>query len=170
MSQNPVPQPPVRLPPLPPAAPLPPGLPLPPGTQLPPGAPPLPDDAFDEEADDEFEDEFDEAPAAQLSLRARLRRLPPFAVLLSAASVVSLAFLALTLSSRSVAIPVVAASLVVTGIVFAADTVVLGVGTYRAGEDGSSGRALLLALAGGMSALIAGVSFGGALVMVLLGL
>jgi hypothetical protein len=99
----------------------------------------------------------------------RLRRLPPFVVLFSAASFVSVAFLAVSLTRRSVEFPVLIAAAVVAGIVFAADAAALARITYLAGEDGRSGRALLLALAGGAAAVMAGLSFAWAAIMVLLG-
>jgi hypothetical protein len=133
--------------------------------------PPPPPQAFaDESQYDEFWDTLDEAPPARQTLMARLRRLPPFVVLFSAASVVSVAFLALSLASRSIEFPVLIAAAVVTGIVFAADTAAFARVAYLAGEDGRSGRALLLALAGGTAAVLAGLSFGWAAVMVLLSL
>jgi hypothetical protein len=140
----------------------------PPPSAPPPSAPPPPDDESDEEYD-EFWDTFDEAPDAPLPLMARLRRLPPFVVLLSVASLASVAFLAVSVTRRSIEIPVLIAAAVVTGILFASDTVVLARSTYIAGGDGRGGRALLLALAGGVAAVIAGLSFGWAAVMVLLG-
>jgi hypothetical protein len=146
----------------------------PPGGQFVPdqaGAPLPPDAEFDDADDglmeDEF-DEFDEAPAPARPLMTRLRRLSPAAVLLSAASVVSLLFLALNLTILSVQLPVLAASCVFTGIMFAADAVILARGTWRATIVGETGRALLLTLAFGVLTVIAGLSFAGAVVMVLL--
>ncbi len=147
--------------------PLPPRVPTPQAAP-PPSAPPPLDDESDEEYD-EFWDTFDEAPDAPLPLMARLRRLPPFVVLLSVASLASVAFLAVSVTRRSIEIPVLIAAAVVTGILFASDTVVLARSTYIAGGDGRGGRALLLALAGGVAAVVAGLSFGWAAVMVLLG-
>jgi len=146
----------------------------PPGGQFVPdqsGAPLPPDDEFDDADDGLMEDEFDEldeAPAPARPLMARLRRLSPAAVLLSAASVVSLLFLALNLTILTVQLPVLAASCVFTGIMFAADAVILARGTWHATIAGETGRALLLTLAFGALSVIAGLSFGGAVVMVLL--
>jgi hypothetical protein len=148
--------------PLPPAGPPPSRGPLPQSGPLPP------DDEPDEAEYDEFWDDLDEPPEASLPLTARLRRLPPFLVILSVASVVSVAFLALSVMQRSIEIPVLIAAAVVTGIVFATDAVALGRGTYGAAEDGRSGRSLLLALVGGVAAVIAGLSFGAAVVMLFL--
>jgi hypothetical protein len=148
--------------------PTPQAAPPPSAPSLPVSAPPPPDDESDEEYD-EFWDTFDEAPDAPLPLMARLRRLPPFVVLLSVASLASVAFLAVSVTRRSIEIPVLIAAAVVTGILFASDTVVLARSTYIAGGDGRGGLALLLALAGGVAAVVAGLSFGWAAVMVLLG-
>ena len=133
-----------------------------------PGAPLNPPDDAEEDYD-EFWDTFDEAPTVRQPIMARLRRLPPFVVLFSAASVVSLAFLGLSLTSRSVDFPVLTAAAIVSGIVFAADTAAFARVAYLAGDDGRSGRALLLAVAGCTAAVMSGLSFGWAAVMVLLG-
>jgi hypothetical protein len=74
----------------------------------------------------------------------------------------------LSVMQRSIEISVLIAAAVVTGIVFATDAVALGRGTYGAAEDGRSGRSLLLALVGGVAAVIAGLSFGAAVVMLFL--
>jgi hypothetical protein len=152
--------------PQPPPGPFPPNVPLPRSAPLPPSQP-APAEDFEY---DEFWDTLDQPSIARQTLMARLRRLPPFVVLFSAASVVSVAFLALSLASRSVEFPVLIAAAVVTGIVFAADTAALARIAYLAAEDGRSGRALLLALVGGTAAVMAGLSFGWAAVMVLLSL
>ena len=154
--------------PLPPVGPPPSRGPLPESGPLPQSGPLPPDDEPDEAEYDEFWDDLDEPREASLPLTARLRRLPPFLVILSVASVVSVAFLALSVMQRSIEIPVLIAAAVVTGIVFATDAVALGRGTYGAAEDGRSGRSLLLALVGGVAAVIAGLSFGAAVVMLFL--
>ena len=156
--------------PQPSAAPQSPG----PGAQAPRGVPqrsgpPLPARAVvDESQYDEFWDKFEEAPLRQ-SFTARLRRLPPFVVLFSAASFAAVAFLGLSVLSRNVDLHVLTAAAVVAGIVFVADTAAFARIAYLAGEDGRSGRALILALAGGAAAVMAGLSFGWAAVMLLLG-
>jgi hypothetical protein len=145
------------------------GAPLPPGASLAPGAQTPPGDGPDASEYDEFWDTLDDEPAARRPLMSRLRRLPPTVVLLSAASFVSVAILALSMTVRDLQLPALVAAAVVTGIVFSADTAALARSTYRAGGDGRSGRALLLALVGGVAAIIAGLSFGWAAVIVLIG-
>jgi hypothetical protein len=131
--------------------------------------PPFPARAVvDESQYDEFWDTFEEAPARQ-SFTATLRRLPPFVVLFSAASFVAVAFLGLSLLSRNIDFHVLTAAAIVAGIVFVADTAAFGRIAYLAGVDGRSGRALILALAGGAAAVMAGLSLGWAAVMLLLG-
>jgi hypothetical protein len=56
---------------------------------------------------------------------------------------------------------------VVTGLIFGADSVISSVGMYRAGHDGEGGRAVLLALVGGVSAVICAGAFAGMAVMIL---
>jgi hypothetical protein len=132
-------------------------------------APPFPARAVvDESQYDEFWDTFEEAPARQ-SFTARLRRLPPFVVLFSAASFVAVAFLGLSLLSRNIDFHVLTAAAIVAGLVFVADTAAFGRIAYLAGEEGRSGRALILALAGGAAAVMAGLSFGWAAVTFFLG-
>ncbi len=123
---------------------------------------------LDESEYDEFWDAFEEAPVRP-SLGARLRRLPPFVVLFSAASFVAVAFLGISLLGNNLDFHVLTAAAVVSGLVFVADTAAFGRIAYLAGADGRSGRALILALAGGAAAVMAGLSLGWAAVMLLLG-
>ena len=64
--------------------------------------------------------------------------------------------------------PVLLSSAVVTGLAFAVDAVVASFMTWHAGQNGEGGKALLLALIGGMSAVIAAGAFAGTLVLALL--
>ena len=146
------------------AAPQPSAAPQPPGS----ASAPSPHAVVDQSEYDEFWDTFEEAPVRQ-SFTARLRRLPPFVVLFSVASFAAVAFLGLSLLSRNVDLHVLTAAAVVAGIVFVADTAAFARIAYLAGEDGRSGGALILALAGGAAAVMAGLSFGWAAVMLLLG-
>jgi hypothetical protein len=131
-------------------------------------SPPSPHAVVDRSEYDDFWDTFEEVPVRQ-SFTARLRRLPPFVVLFTAASVAAVAFLGLSLLSRNIDFHVLTAAAMVAGIVFAADTAAFGRIAYLAGQDGRSGRSLILALAGGAAAVMAGLSFGWAAVMLLLG-
>ena len=102
------------------------------------------------------------------SIRGRLRRASPIAVLLSAASFASVMALALSILSRSSPIGVLVGTGVVTGIIFALDTLAVAIATYRASSVGEVKRALLLAFLGGAASMISALSFAGALVLVLL--
>ena len=56
---------------------------------------------------------------------------------------------------------------VVTGLVFGLDAVIASVATYRRSQDGETGRAVLLALVGGIAAVICASALAGSLIMVL---
>lgn len=165
------------LPPAPPPAPTPP--PPPPPTPPPPPAPAsagavsaatavssVPQgEAGDGEAD--FDDDVLEVEIP-LTLADRLRRLSPALVLLSIGSLGSLVFLALAMTSHTTPVPVLLSSAVVTGLAFAVDAVVASFMTWHAGQDGEARKALLLAVVGGMSAVIAAAAFAGTLILALL--
>ena len=128
------------------------------------------DELLVEEADDEepFEDEEPEkAVRPRLSLSERLKRTPPALVILTIAAVGSWGFLAWQLASRTAPISVLTSSAVVTGLVYVAVTIVCTVATYRAGSEGRTGRAFLLAFIGGIAAIVAALSFASALVLFL---
>jgi len=57
---------------------------------------------------------------------------------------------------------------VATGLIFGANAVIASIGTWRATQDGESGRALLLAGIGGVSTLVSAGALAALLVMVLL--
>lgn len=65
-------------------------------------------------------------------------------------------------------VPLLAASSLVLGLVFAAFAVAAAVGTYRAAAEFRSGQALILAIIGGLFALGACGAFAAALVLALL--
>jgi len=122
-------------------------------------------EAGDDEAD------FDEdvlAPEIPVTLADRLRRLSPALVLLSIGSIGSLVFLAFAMTSHTTPVPVLLRSAVVTGLAFTVDAVVASFMTWHAGQDGEARKALLLAVVGGMSAVIAAGAFAGTLILVLL--
>jgi len=128
------------------------------------------DELLVEEADDEepFEDEEPEkAVRPKLSLSERLKRTPPALVILTIAAVGSWGFLAWQLASRTAPISVLTSSAVVTGLVYVAVTIVCTFATYRAGSEGRTGRAFLLAFIGGIAAIVAALSFASALVLFL---
>jgi len=129
------------------------------------------DDAAEDSADDEavldgaVADDEAEIP---LTFADRLRRLSPALVILSILSIGSLAFLAFALTSHTTPVPVLLSSAVVTGLAFAVDATVASFMTWRAGQNGEGGKALLLALIGGMSAVVAAGAFAGTLILALL--
>jgi hypothetical protein len=126
----------------------------------------LSNDAAD--AEGLFEDEEPErVERPKLPISERLKRTPPALVILTIATVGSSGFLAWQLASRTAPISLLTASGVVTGLVYVAVTIVCAVATYRAGYQGRTGRAFLLASVGGVSALAAALSFAGALLLFL---
>ena len=90
----------------------------------------------------------------------------PTGVLLVVALIGSMAYFLYTLTVRETTqIPLLAAGLVVLGIVFAA---IAGVGlraTWRSSVDGRDGRALAHALVGGFACLAAAACFAGAIIL-----
>ena len=127
-------------------------------------------DAGASEADDD-EADFDDdvlAPEIPVTLADRLRRLSPALVLLSIGSIGSLVFLAFAMTSHTTPVPVLLSSAVVTGLAFTVDAVVASFMTWHAGQDGEARKALLLAVVGGMSAVIAAGAFAGTLILALL--
>ena len=122
-------------------------------------------EAGDDEAD--FDDDVLEAEIP-LTLADRLRRLSPALVLLSIGSIGSLVFLAFVITSHTTPVPVLLSSAVVTGLAFAVDAVVASFMTWHAGQDGEARKALLLAVVGGTSAVIAAGAFAGTLILMLL--
>ena len=122
----------------------------------------------DSDYDDAAEDSADDEPDIPLTFADRLRRLSPALVILSILSIGSLVFLAFAMTSHTTPVPVLLSSAVVTGLAFAVDAVVASFMTWHAGQNGEGGKALLLALIGGTSAVIAAGAFAGTLVLALL--
>lgn len=175
----------VSPPAVPPPAAAPPGVPppaVPPSARVPPGAaahtatpsagPYAPvvgleaaadtDEGLDEEAYADDEDEL------QMTFAERLRRLPPALVILTAGSLGSLVFLILGVTSHTTPVPVLMSAGVVTGLTFGADAVISSVATWKAATNGESGRAVLLALVGGISSVVSLGAFAGLVVMILM--
>jgi hypothetical protein len=111
-------------------------------------------------------DSDDEGPPPTLA--DRLRRLSPAPVLLTLGSIGSLVFLGLAMTSHTTPVAVLMSAGVVVGLIFGANAVIASIGTWRATQDGESGRALLLAAVGGISAVISAGALAALLVMVLL--
>jgi hypothetical protein len=114
----------------------------------------------------------------QTAVRARPepvqgRRLGPIpitatGVLLLIALVLSLAYLAYTISVRDTSsIPLLASGLVVLGLVFAAIAVVGGRATWRSSVRGSDARAIGHAVVGGFAWLVAAGCLAGAVILFL---
>ena len=99
----------------------------------------------------------------------RLRAfLTPTRVTLVVALVGSLLFLLYAITVRDPSqIPLLASGLAVLGIVFAALALAGAIGTYRAGLEGRGGRALVLAVLGGIAAVIAFGCFSAAVILAL---
>jgi len=124
-------------------------------------APAAEPDAEDDADEDEDEDELPH------TLADRLRRLSPALVILTAGSIGCLVFMARAVTSHTTPVAVLMSAGVVTGLIFGADSVMSSIATYRASQNGESGRAVLLALVGGVSAVICAGAFAGTAVMVL---
>ena len=121
-------------------------------------------DTYDDDFEDE-EDEEDEEPV--LSWPQRIRRVPPAAVILTIGSLGSLIFLASAVTSHTTPVPVLMSAGVVTGLIFAVDVAILAASTWAAVQQGRSGRAIVLALVGGLSAFISAGCLAAILVMIL---
>jgi hypothetical protein len=95
-------------------------------------------------------------------------RLTPTRVTLAIALIGSAAFLVYAISVRDATqIPMLSSGAFVLGIVFTALALAGVVATYRAGREGSGGRALFSAVLGGVAAMIAFGCFGGAVILAL---
>ena len=96
-------------------------------------------------------------------------RLTPTRVTLFVALAGALGFLLYAITVRDVTqIPLLAAGAFVLGIVFGALAVAGLVATYRAASEGAGGRAFLLALMGGIAAVIAFGCLSGAVILAFL--
>jgi hypothetical protein len=92
----------------------------------------------------------------------------PTRVILAIAVLGSIAFLAYAVTVRDTRqIPLLASGAAVLGLVFATLAAAGGVATFRAGRDGQVGRALAMAIGGGVAGMIAAGAFAFALVIVL---
>jgi hypothetical protein len=120
-----------------------------------------------DDIDDADHVDGEEAEDLPLTFAERLRRVPPAPVILTAGSLGSLLFLARAVTSHTTPVPVLMSAAVVAGMIFGLDAVVASVATWRAGRNGESGWALVLALIGGVATLISAGAFAGMLVMIL---
>ena len=95
-------------------------------------------------------------------------RITPIRVMLVVALVGSLAYLLFAITVRDTSqIPMLASGAFVLGIVFAALAVGGAIETYRAGFGPNGRRAILLAVAGGVAAIISAGCFAAAMVLAL---
>lgn len=118
-------------------------------------------------AEDDDDSSFDDEPDEPLTLKDRLRRLSPTFVTLTVGSFGSMVFLALAMTSHTTPVAVLMSAAVVTSLVFALDTAICTAASYKAGERQESGRALLFALVGGISALVCAGATAGTLILIL---
>ena len=118
----------------------------------------------DAESDDDSDYEEDEMPPTFVE---RLRRLSPATVVLTLGSMASLVFLFIAMTSHTTPVAVLLSAAVVTGLIFGADAVIASVVTWRASQNGETGRAFLGAVIGGFASLICFLAFAGTLVLIL---
>jgi hypothetical protein len=96
-------------------------------------------------------------------------RLTPTRVFIGVALLGSIGYLLYALTVRDAnQIPLLATGAAILGTVFAALAVLGVVKTYQAGRDGRGGSAVLMAIAGGLAALVAFGAFATAAVLALL--
>lgn len=92
----------------------------------------------------------------------------PIRIVLLLAMVGSLAYVAFAITVRDASqIPMLASGAAVLGIVFAALAVGGAIDAYRAGRENDGRRSILLALAGGLAAMISAGCFAAAMVLAL---
>ncbi|HYH94006.1 MAG TPA: hypothetical protein VD763_12655 [Candidatus Saccharimonadales bacterium] len=106
-------------------------------------------------------------PAATPGPRTQAgRRISPGLVFIAVALVGSVVYLGYAITVRDASqIPLLASGAVVLAIVFGALAVYSLRATWRAGNEGRGGRALLIALVGGGAAIAAAASLAGALIL-----
>lgn len=97
----------------------------------------------------------------------RFRRLSPALVTLSIGSIGALAFLVYAVTSHTTPVPVLLSAGVVVTLAFAADAVIASIATWRAAVEEDPGRALLLAIAAGGSAIVCATALGATTVLLL---
>jgi len=108
-------------------------------------------------------------PPKESGLRVGPLAITPTGVLLTLALIGSVAYFLFALTVREASqIPLMAAGLVVLGIVFAAIAIVGLRATWRSSVGGHDGRAWAHALVGGFSCLAAAGCFSGAIILAML--
>jgi len=109
--------------------------------------------------------EYDEGYSP--TLVERLRGLSPALVILTLGSLGSLLFMIFAVTSHTTPVAVLMSAGVVTGLIFGVDAVISTVATWRATQDGETGRAFLLAFVGGVACLLSFGAFCGVAVLLL---
>jgi hypothetical protein len=151
--------PPAAVQPAPAPTGAPPGLPIlpPPYPQARSAAPPHPATPEDLEGDEPVP-----------TWAERLRNLSPALVTLSVGSIGALIFMLFAMTSHTTPVAVLLSAGVVVTLAFAADAVIASVATWRAAvEDEDPGRALLLAILAGGSAVVCAGALGATTVLLL---
>jgi hypothetical protein len=88
-------------------------------------------------------------------------------VLLTIGSLGSLFFLLRAVTSHTTPVAVLLSAGVVTGLIFGVDSAIASIATYRATQIGATGRAVVLAMVGGIAAVVCAAALAGVLVMIL---
>ncbi len=103
-----------------------------------------------------------------LTFGDRLRRLSPALVILGLGSIGALGFLMLAMTSHTTPVAVLLSAGVVVTLAFAVDSVIASIATWRAAvRDQEPGRALLLAMVAGGSAVVCAGALGATTVLLL---
>lgn len=111
----------------------------------------------------QFEDE-----GAHMSIGRRIRGMSPAFLTIVVGSLGSAAFLLVAMTSHTTPVGVLLSAGVVATLVFLMDTLICTVATYRAGREGRSFRALVMAMLGGISAVIFALSLAGTVILTLM--
>jgi hypothetical protein len=111
----------------------------------------------------QFEDE-----GARMSIGRRIRHMSPAFVTIVVGSLGSAGFLLVAMTSHTTPVGVLLSAGVVATLVFLMDTLICTVATYRAARDARSFRALVMAVLGGISAVIFALSLAGTVILTLL--
>jgi hypothetical protein len=101
------------------------------------------------------------------TLVERLRGLSPALVILTLGSLGCFLFMILAVTSHTTPVAVLMSAGVVTGLIFGVDAVISTVATWRATQDGETGRAFLLAVVGGVACMLSFGAFAGVAVLLL---
>jgi hypothetical protein len=116
------------------------------------------------QTDDEDDGEDEHVP----TWAERFRRLSPAFVILGIGSIGALIFLVLAMTSHTTPVAVLLSAGVVVTLAYLADAVIASIATWRAAvQDQDPGRAVLLAVVAGGSAIVCAGSLGATTVLLL---